>query len=221
MLNDFIAEYGPLLAQGTLDTFLMLLISCAIAYVIGIALGVVLHLTAPGGLRPRPVLSAVLGWVVNIGRSLPFIILLVAIIPFTRLVVGTSIGTAAAVVPLTLAVAPFIARIVETSLREVDKGLIEAAQSMGATNLQIVTKILLPEAMPGIVSGLTISIIALIGYSAMAGAIGGGGLGDLGIRYGYQRFMPEVMWTVVLILIVLVQGIQMIGDWIVRKISHK
>ena len=123
--------------------------------------------------------------------------------------------------PLTLAVAPFIARIVETSLREVDKGLIEAAQSMGATNLQIVTKILLPEAMPGIVSGLTISIIALIGYSAMAGAIGGGGLGDLGIRYGYQRFMPEVMWTVVLILIVLVQGIQMIGDWIVRKISHK
>ena len=120
-----------------------------------------------------------------------------------------------------LAVAPFIARIVETSLREVDKGLIEAAQSMGATNLQIVMKILLPEAMPGIVSGLTISIIALIGYSAMAGAIGGGGLGDLGIRYGYQRFMPEVMWTVVLILIVLVQGIQMIGDWIVRKISHK
>ena len=158
---------------------------------------------------------------INALRSVPFIILLVAIIPFTRLVVGTSIGTAAAVVPLTLAVAPFIARIVETSLREVDKGLIEAAQSMGATNLQIVTKILLPEAMPGIVSGLTISIIALIGYSAMAGAIGGGGLGDLGIRYGYQRFMPEVMWTVVLILIVLVQGIQMIGDWIVRKISHK
>ena len=168
-----------------------------------------------------PAFNAVLGTVINALRSVPFIILLVAIIPFTRLVVGTSIGTAAAVVPLTLAVAPFIARIVETSLREVDKGLIEAAQSMGATNLQIVTKILLPEAMPGIVSGLTISIIALIGYSAMAGAIGGGGLGDLGIRYGYQRFMPEVMWTVVLILIVLVQGIQMIGDWIVRKISHK
>ena len=168
-----------------------------------------------------PAFNAVLGTVINALRSVPFIILLVAIIPFTRLVVGTSIGTAAAVVPLTLAVAPFIARIVETSLREIDKGLIEAAQSMGATNLQIVTKILLPEAMPGIVSGLTISIIALIGYSAMAGAIGGGGLGDLGIRYGYQRFMPEVMWTVVLILIVLVQGIQMIGDWIVRKISHK
>ena len=168
-----------------------------------------------------PAFNAVLGTVINALRSVPFIILLVAIIPFTRLVVGTSIGTAAAVVPLTLAVAPFIARIVETSLREVDKGLIEAAQSMGATNLQIVMKILLPEAMPGIVSGLTISIIALIGYSAMAGAIGGGGLGDLGIRYGYQRFMPEVMWTVVLILIVLVQGIQMIGDWIVRQISHK
>jgi ABC transporter, permease protein len=118
-------------------------------------------------------------------------------------------------------VAPFIARIVETSLREVDKGLVEAAQSMGATNMQIITKVLLPEAMPGIVAGLTISIISLIGYSAMAGAVGGGGLGDLGIRYGYQRFMPEVMWTVVIVLIILVQGIQSFGDWIVRRISHK
>ncbi len=117
--------------------------------------------------------------------------------------------------------APFIARIVETSLREVDKGLVEAAQSMGATNMQIITKVLLPEAMPGIVAGLTISIISLIGYSAMAGAVGGGGLGDLGIRYGYQRFMPEVMWTVVIVLIILVQGIQSFGDWIVRRISHK
>ena len=123
--------------------------------------------------------------------------------------------------PLTLSVAPFIARIVEQSLREVDKGLVEAAQSMGATNTQIVTKVLLPEALPGIISGLTISIISLVGYSAMAGAVGGGGLGDLGIRYGYQRFMPEVMWTVVLILIVLVQAIQSVGDYLVRRLSHK
>ena len=168
-----------------------------------------------------PGFKAVLGTVINALRSVPFIILLVAIIPFTRLIVGSSIGTAAAIVPLTLSGAPFIARIVETSLREVDKGLVEAAQSMGATNMQIITKVLLPEAMPGIVAGLTISIISLIGYSAMAGAVGGGGLGDLGIRYGYQRFMPEVMWTVVIVLIILVQGIQSFGDWIVRRISHK
>ena len=154
-------------------------------------------------------------------RSIPFIILLVAIIPFTRLVVGSSIGTAAAIVPLTISVAPFIARIVETSLREVDKGLVEAAQAMGATNMQIITKVLLPEAMPGILAGLTIAVISLIGYSAMAGVVGGGGLGDLGIRYGYQRFMPEVMWPVVIILIILVQGLQSIGDRLVRKLSHR
>lgn len=207
--------------QSLLETLAMVAISGGVGALLGVPFGVVLFITDRKSFVPMPAFNAVLGTVINALRSVPFIILLVAIIPFTRLVVGTSIGTAAAVVPLTLAVAPFIARIVETSLREVDKGLIEAAQSMGATNLQIVMKILLPEAMPGIVSGLTISIIALIGYSAMAGAIGGGGLGDLGIRYGYQRFMPEVMWTVVLILIVLVQGIQMIGDWIVRKISHK
>jgi len=137
------------------------------------------------------------------------------------LVVGSSIGTAAAIVPLTISVAPFIARIVETSLREVDKGLVEAAQAMGATNLQIVGKVLLPEARPGILAGLTIAVVSLIGYSAMAGVVGGGGLGDLGIRYGYQRFMPEVMWPVVLVLIILVQGIQSMGDYLVRRLSHK
>lgn len=135
--------------------------------------------------------------------------------------VGSSIGTAAAIVPLTISVAPFIARIVETSLREVDKGLVEAAQAMGATNLQIVGKVLLPEARPGILAGLTIAVVSLIGYSAMAGVVGGGGLGDLGIRYGYQRFMPEVMWPVVLVLIILVQGIQSMGDYLVRRLSHK
>ena len=204
-----------------IETLVMVAISGGIGAVIGIPLGIILFITDKKSFLPMPALNAVLGAIVNALRSVPFIILLVAIIPLTRILVGTSIGTAAAIVPLTLSVAPFIARIVEQSLREVDKGLVEAAQSMGATNTQIVTKVLLPEAMPGIISGLTISIISLVGYSAMAGAVGGGGLGDLGIRYGYQRFMPEVMWTVVIILIVLVQLIQSAGDYLVRKLSHK
>ena len=199
-----------------LETIIMVAISGGIGALAGIPLGILLFVTDRKSFLPMPGFNAVLGTVINALRSVPFIILLVAIIPFTRLIVGS-----AAIVPLTLSVAPFIARIVETSLREVDKGLVEAAQSMGATNMQIITKVLLPEAMPGIVAGLTISIISLIGYSAMAGAVGGGGLGDLGIRYGYQRFMPEVMWTVVIVLIILVQGIQSFGDWIVRRISHK
>lgn len=157
----------------------------------------------------------------NAVRSTPFIILLVAIIPFTRFITGSSIGTWAAVVPLTIAAAPFVARLVETALREVDNGLVEAAQSMGATTGQIVWKVLLPEALPGIVAGLTISFVSLTGYSAMAGAIGGGGLGDLGIRYGYQRFLPDIMLAVVVILIFFVQAIQSLGDWAVRRLSHR
>ena len=204
-----------------LETLVMVFISGGIGTVLGIPLGIVLFVTDKKSFLPMPILNAVLGAVVNALRSVPFIILLVAIIPFTRLIVGSSIGTAAAIVPLTISVAPFIARIVETSLREVDKGLVEAAQAMGATNLQIVTKVLLPEAMPGILAGLTIAVISLIGYSAMAGVVGGGGLGDLGIRYGYQRFMPEVMWPVVIVLIILVQGLPSFGDRLVRKISHR
>mgnify|MGYP002327831769 FL=1 len=210
-----------LIFDSLLETLLMVLVSGGIGAILGIPLGILLFVTDKKSFLPMPVLNVVLGTIINALRSVPFIILLVAIIPFTRLIVGTSIGTAAAIVPLTLSVAPFIARIVETSLREVDKGLVEAAQSMGATNMQIITKVLLPEAKPGIVAGLTISVISLIGYSAMAGAVGGGGLGDLGIRYGYQRFNPEVMWTVVLILILLVQGLQSFGDHLVRRLTHK
>ena len=210
-----------LLWESFVETCIMVGLSGTIGAAFGIPMGILLHATDYCGVRPMPVFNKVLGWIINAVRSTPFIILLVAIIPLTRIIAGTSIGTSAAVVPLTISVAPFIARLVETSLREVDKGLVEAAQAMGATNLQIVMKVLLPEAMPGIVSGLTIAIISLIGASAMAGAIGGGGLGDLGIRYGYQRFMPEVMWTVVFVLIFLVQSIQFSGDRIVRKISHK
>ena len=196
-------------------------ISGLLGAAIGIPVGILLYTTTPTGIHPMPVANRLIGWVVNAIRSTPFIILLVAIIPFTRIVAGTSIGTTAAIVPLTIAAAPFIARLVETSLREVDKGLIEAAQSMGATNLQIVTKVLIPEALPGIIAGLTIALVALVGSSAMAGAIGGGGLGDMGIRYGYQRFMPDVMLAVVVILIVFVQSLQSFGDWLVKRMSHR
>jgi D-methionine transport system permease protein len=210
-----------LFATSLWETVIMVGASGILGALVGIPLGVFLRLTDKGGILQNAPANTVVGGIVNAVRSTPFIILLVAIIPFTRLVTGTSIGTWAAVVPLTLAAAPFIARLVETALREVDGGLVEAAQSMGATTGQIVWKVLLPEAMPGIVAGLTISFVSLTGYSAMAGAVGGGGLGDLGIRYGYQRFLPDVMLAVVVILIVFVQAIQSLGDWVVRRMSHR
>lgn len=215
------SELAYMLWESLLETITMVGISGVIGAAIGIPLGVLLYMTADNGIRPSILFNRPLGWLVNAVRSTPFIILLVAIIPLTRLIAGTSIGTTAAIVPLTIAAAPLIARLVETSLREVDKGLIEAAQSMGATDLQIITKVLIPEALPGIIAGLTIALVALVGASAMAGAIGGGGLGDMGIRYGYQRFMPEVMLAVVVILIVFVQSVQSFGDWLVRRVSHK
>jgi len=196
-------------------------ISGLVGALMGVPLGVYLRLTDAGGVLQNLAANRVVGGIVNALRSTPFIILLVAIIPLTRFITGSSIGTAAAVVPLTIAAAPFIARLVETSLREVDHGLVEAAQAMGATTWQIVMKVLLPEALPGIVAGLTITFVSLTGYSAMAGAIGGGGLGDLGIRYGYQRFLPEVMLAVVLVLIFFVQAVQSLGDWAVRRLNHK
>lgn len=210
-----------MLWESFLETLLMVGVAGTLGAAVGIPLGILLYSTASGGIRPVRLFNRPLGWLVNAVRSTPFIILLVAIIPLTRLIAGTSIGTAAAIVPLTIAAAPLIARLVETSLREVDKGLIEAAQSMGATDLQIIVKVLIPEALPGIIAGLTIALVALVGASAMAGAIGGGGLGDMGIRYGYQRFMPEVMLAVVVILIAFVQSIQSLGDWLVRRVSHK
>lgn len=210
-----------MLWESFLETLLMEGVAGTLGAAVGIPLGIILYSTASGGIRPAGLFNRPLGWLVNAVRSTPFIILLVAIIPLTRLIAGTSIGTAAAIVPLTIAAAPLIARLVETSLREVDKGLIEAAQSMGATDLQIIVKVLIPEALPGIIAGLTIALVALVGASAMAGAIGGGGLGDMGIRYGYQRFMPEVMLAVVVILIAFVQSIQSLGDWLVRRVSHK
>jgi D-methionine transport system permease protein len=221
MWDNFTPAMLELFASSLAETLLMVGLSGVAGAVIGIPLGVLLRLTDQGGVLQNTPVNRVVGGVVNAVRSTPFIILLVAIIPFTRLVTGSSIGTAAAVVPLTLAAAPFIARLVEASLREVDTGLVEAAQAMGATTRQIVFKVLLPEALPGIVAGFTITLVSLTGYSAMAGAIGGGGLGDLGIRYGYQRFLPEIMLAVVVVLVAFVQLVQSLGDWAVRRLSHK
>ncbi len=210
-----------LLLDALQETLFMVGISAVLASLAGVPLGIVLVVTGTGHILENKPINRILGAVVNATRSTPFIILLIAIIPLTRVIVGTSIGTAAATVPLTIAAAPFVARLAEASLREVDAGLIEAAVAMGASPWQIVAKVLLPEAWPGIVAGLTITVVSLIGYSAMAGAVGGGGLGDLGIRYGYQRFQPEVMAAVVVVLIVLVQAVQSVGDLIARKLNKK
>ena len=214
-------EMIDMMLDSFIETLIMVGIAGVIGGAIGIPLGILLHVTSPQGILSAKVFNRTIGVLVNAVRSTPFIILLVAIQPLTRLIVGTSIGTSAALVPLTIAAAPMISRLVESSLREVDKGLIEAALSMGATSMQIIRKVLLPEALPGIIAGITIALVSLVGAAAMAGAIGGGGLGDLAIRYGYQRFMPEIMYSVVVILIVFVQAMQSLGDWTVRKVSHR
>ena len=210
-----------LLYKSLGETLYMIGVSGLLAFLFGVPLGVVLHVTGKDGLLQNAAVNRTLGAVVNATRSTPFIILMVAIIPLTRAVVGTSIGTTAAIVPLFLAALPFMGRVVEGSLREVDGGVVEAAQAMGATPLQIVCRVLLPEALPGLVSGVTLMLISLVGYSAMAGAIGGGGLGDLAIRFGHQRFRPDVMVATVAVLIVLVQGIQSTGDLTARLIRRK
>lgn len=216
-----LSTLGPILWQATLETFLMVGASLALGTLFGMPLGVLLATCGRGELFEAPWIQKIIGPIVNATRSVPFIILAVAIIPFTRMIVGTSIGTPAAIVPLTIACIPFIARIIEGAVREVDSGLIEAAEAMGARPLQVVIKVLLPEALPGIIHGLTLTAVTLIGYSAMVGAVGAGGLGDLGIRYGYQRFRPDVMLLVVITLIVVVQAVQMIGDRLARKADKR
>lgn len=211
----------PNLWTGTLDTLYMVGVATLFTVVLGLPLGVLLVTTDRQGLTPAPLLNMVLGAVVNAARSLPFIILLVVVIPLTRLLVGTSIGATAAIVPLSLAAIPFFARVAESSLREVDRGLVEAAQAMGCSPWQIILKVLIPEALPSLVLGVALTIISLIGYSAMAGAIGGGGLGDLAIRYGYQRFETAVMIATVVLLIALVQGIQALGNRLASRLSHR
>lgn len=225
MLADF--DFLPntqvllLLFEATGQTLYMVLASLLASLAIGGPIGIFLATTREGELFEAPWFHIFVGPLVNMARSVPFIILAVAIIPFTRLIAGTSIGTTAAIVPLAVATIPFLARIVEGAIREVDAGLIEAAHAMGARPWQIVFKVLLPEALPALIHGVTLALVTMIGYSAMVGAVGGGGLGDLGIRYGYQRFRPDVMVLVVFVLVTMVQGFQMMGEWLARRFDKR
>jgi len=209
------------IGKATIDTLLMLGGSMVLTVILGVPLGVLLYLSGKGRLAANPVLNALLSFVVNVLRSVPFIILLIVMLPVTVLLVGTSLGVAGAIPPLVVGAAPFYARLVETALREVDKGVVEATQAMGGSTFQIVTRALLPEAMPGIIAGATVTAIALVSYTAMAGVVGAGGLGDLAVRFGYQRFQTDVMVVTVVLLLVLVQILQMIGDRLVAKVSHR
>lgn len=202
------------------QTIVMVLVSGGLSIAVGIPLGVLLLTSRPEGLLANKILNRVLSAIVNALRSVPFIILLVAIVPFTRLIVGTSIGTAAAIVPLTIGAIPFVARIIENALEEVPHGLVEAGLAMGASPWQVITKILLPESLPSIINGVTVTLVTLVSFSAMAGAVGGGGLGDLAIRYGYQRFNVSVMISTIIVLIVLVQCMQMAGDYLAKRLTH-
>ncbi len=213
-----------LIGNATAQTLAMVFASTLFSLLLGLPLGILLCITGPeaqGGIIPKPLLNQVLGRIVNILRSFPFIILMILLFPLSRIVVGTSIGTTATIVPLSIAAAPFVARIIESAVKEVDPGVIQAARAMGSTTMQIIIKVLIPEAMPALVSGVTLTIINLIGYSAMAGAIGGGGLGDLAIRYGYQRFRSDVMLGAVIIILVLVEVVQVIGNSISARMMAR
>ena len=210
-----------LVGQSSLQTLEMVFFSTLFSLVLGSPVGVLLYITNPTGTSPRPILNQVLSRIVNVLRSFPFIILMIVLFPLSRLMLGTSIGTEATIIPLSIAAAPFVARVIETALSEVDSGMIQAARAMGSTNWQIIYKVVIPEAFPSVISGITLTIINLIGYSAMAGTIGGGGLGDLAIRYGYQRFRTDVMVAAVVVILVLVELIQFVGTVLVSKMLSK
>lgn len=214
-------DLWPVLLDGTLETLYMVGLAALFTVLIGLPVGVVLFISRRNGLLPLPGLNTVLGTIINVGRSLPFIVLLIAMIPFTRLLVGTTLGSTAAIVPITLGAIPFFARLTENALDEVDYGRIEAILSMGGSVWQVIAKALLPEALSTLLAGITLTVVMLVGFSSMAGVIGGGGLGDLAIRYGYQRFNNQMMAGTVIILVLLVQGIQMAGDGLVRSLAHR
>jgi len=214
-------ELAQLLLTATGETLYMVLLASLFTLLIGLPLGVLLFISRKGGLYPMPRLNRLLGGLVNLGRSLPFVVLLIALIPLTRLVVGTTLGSTAAVVPITIGAFPFFARIVENALDEVDRGRVEAILAMGGHIGHVIFKALLPEALPALLAGLTLTLVMLIGFSSMAGVIGGGGLGDLAIRYGYQRFHNQIMVATVLVLVLLVQGVQSCGDRLVRALAHR
>ena len=206
-----------MLWEGVIDTIYMTVASTVLSYVFGMVMGVLLVICRKDGIAPRPVLYACLDVVVNLTRSFPFLILMIAVIPVTRFIVGTTIGNNATIVPLVIAAAPFVARLIEASLLEVDGGVVEAAQSMGASTWQIITKVLLPEALPSLLNGSAVAAITILGYSAMSGAVGGGGLGKLAIMYGYNRYQTDVMFATIILLIIIVQLFQMIGNWATKR----
>lgn len=218
MFNDIVKE---MLIQGTKDTMYMTLVSTLFGYIVGLPIGILLTTSDKNGIAPNPILYRFLDFIVNILRSIPFLILLILVIPLTKIIVGQSYGTKGTLVPLTLAAAPFIARMVESSLKEVDKGVVEAATSMGAKNITIVFKVLIPEARTSLIINLTIALGTILGYSAMAGAVGGGGLGDIAIRYGYHRYQTDIMIVTIIILVALVQIMQAIGMLIAKKLDHR
>ncbi len=224
-LSEFFSEYGNLFIEGTRDSLLMIFISTFFSYVIGLPLGVLVTITATDSIispsKIKVIVNAVLGWIVNIGRSMPFIILMVALMPFTRNIVGTATGVKGAIIPLVIAAAPFVARLVESSLMEIDEGLIEVAHATGSTVPQIVFKVLLPEGRPSILMGVPITLITLFGYSAMAGVVGAGGLGDIALRYGFYRYQDDVMIFTIILLVILVQCVQSVGTFIVRKSDRR
>jgi ABC-type methionine transport system permease subunit len=221
MTGTFSSALMAMLGRATGETLLMVAVSTALAGAAGLALGVLVVATERGGILPAPRLHRLLGAIINVGRSIPFIILMVAIIPFTRLVAGSSIGTRAAIVPLVVGAIPYVARLAEAALREVDRGVIEAVVTMGASPWQVVRRAYLPEAVPALVRAVTLTAITLVGYSAMAGAVGGGGLGDVAIRYGYQRFRPDVMVLTVVVLVAMVQAIQWAGESLARRLDRR
>ncbi|MBP2851394.1 MULTISPECIES: methionine ABC transporter permease [Dickeya] len=214
-------EFFPIMLNATLETLYMVGLAALFTVLVGLPTGVLLFISRQSGVLPLPRVNAVLGSVINVGRSLPFVVLLIALIPFTRWVVGTTLGSTAAVVPIAVGAFPFFARIVENALAEVDSGRIEAIESMGGTVWHVITKALLPEALPSILAGVTLTVVMLIGFSSMAGVIGGGGLGDLAIRYGYQRFNQQVMAGTVIVLVLLVQLVQSLGDRLVRRLAYR
>jgi D-methionine transport system permease protein len=220
-VSEIIGEVLSMLPSATAETVYMTFVSTFFACIMGVPLGICLYVTSPAGLAPRPILYAVLSRIVNFFRSMPFIILMILLIPLARLIINTIYGPTAVVIPLSIAAAPFVARLVESALSEIEPGVITAAKAMGSTHFQIISKVMIPEAMPALVSGLALTIISLIGYSAMAGAIGGGGLGDLAIRYGYHRFRLEVTIGAVIVIMILVEAVQIIGTAISRNLLSK
>jgi D-methionine transport system permease protein len=221
VIFEFIDNYGAMLVQGTLETLYMTFFSTLYAYILGLPIGILAEISRKGGINPMPVVNKILGIFINIGRSVPYIILLVAVIPVTRLIAGTTIGPKAATVSLIISATPFVARLIENSLRELDGGVIEAAKAMGASDTQIVFKVMLPEVLPSIVMGISLATITLVGYTAMAGAIGAGGLGHIAISYGYHRYETDIMMITIVLLIIIVQLIQSLGQKLSKLIDRR